>query len=76
MPPVFTPKFYDKTNKERQWTAFCVKNATYMARTEFNSVIENTEDFSRSRCGSCAQDSFVLATVEARGAGRGIGPQT
>jgi hypothetical protein len=34
----------------------------------------NTQDLPRSRCGSCARDSFVLTTVEARGPGRGIGP--
>jgi len=41
MPLAFTPEFCDNTNKKKQWTAFCAKNATYMAKTEFNTVIEH-----------------------------------
>ena len=46
MPLAFMPEFYDDTNKKRQWTAFCAKNATYMAKTEFNTVIETLKTFS------------------------------
>jgi len=45
MPLAFTPEFYDNTNKKRQWAAFCVKNATYMAKTEFNRVVETLKTF-------------------------------
>jgi hypothetical protein len=45
MPLPFMPEFYDDTNKKRQWTAFCAKNATYMAKTEFDTVIETLKIF-------------------------------
>jgi hypothetical protein len=45
MPLAFAPEFYDNTNKKKQWTAFCAKNATYMAKTEFNTVIETLKIF-------------------------------
>jgi len=40
-PVAFTPEFYNDTDKKKQWTAFCTKNATYIAKTELKEVIEN-----------------------------------
>jgi hypothetical protein len=45
MPLAFTLEFYDNTNKKKQWTAFCEKNATYMVKTEFNTLIETLKIF-------------------------------
>ena len=45
LPLAFTPEFYDDATKKRQWTAFCAKNATYMAKTEFKSVIDTLKTF-------------------------------
>jgi Nucleotidyl transferase AbiEii toxin, Type IV TA system len=45
VPFAFTPEFYDDTNKKRLWTAFCAKNATCMAKTEFNTLIETLKIF-------------------------------
>jgi hypothetical protein len=45
LPLAFTPEFYDDPSKKRQWTAFCAKNATYMAKTELKSVIDTLKSF-------------------------------
>jgi hypothetical protein len=45
LPLAFTPEFYDDASKKRQWTAFCAKNATYVAKTEFKSVIDTLKTF-------------------------------
>jgi Nucleotidyl transferase AbiEii toxin, Type IV TA system len=44
-PLAFTPEFYEDASKKRQWTAFCTKNATYVAKTEFKSVIDTLQTF-------------------------------
>jgi hypothetical protein len=45
LPLAFTPEFYDDASKKRQWMAFCAKNATYMAKTEFKTVIDTLKTF-------------------------------
>ena len=45
MPLAFTPEFHDDASKKRQWTAFRAKNATYMAKAEFKSVIDTLKTF-------------------------------
>ena len=44
-PFAFRPEFYNDTNKKKQWTAFCTKNATYIAKTELKEVVENIKRF-------------------------------
>jgi hypothetical protein len=40
----FTPESPDDANK-KLWTAFCTKNATYIAKAEFKGVIETLKPF-------------------------------
>lgn len=44
-PVAFTPEFYNDTDKKKQWTAFCTKNATYVTKTELKEVVENVKQF-------------------------------
>ncbi|MGB6482232.1 MAG: nucleotidyl transferase AbiEii/AbiGii toxin family protein [Candidatus Acidiferrales bacterium] len=44
-PVAFTPEFSDDTDKKKQWTAFCTRNATYVTKTELKEVIENIKRF-------------------------------
>ena len=44
-PVAFTFEFYNDTDKKKQWTAFCTKNATYVTKTELKDVIENIKRF-------------------------------
>jgi hypothetical protein len=48
-PIAFTPAFYNDTDKKKQWTAFCTKNAAYVTKTELKEVIENIERFLAAR---------------------------
>jgi hypothetical protein len=45
MPVAFTPEFYDDAGKKKQWAAFCIRNATYVTKTDFKKVIENIQRF-------------------------------
>ena len=40
-PVAFSLEFYNDTDKKKQWTAFCTKNATYVTKIELKEVIEN-----------------------------------
>ena len=44
MPLAFTPEFYDDRSKNRQWTAFCTKNA-HVANMEFKTLIAALTNF-------------------------------
>jgi hypothetical protein len=44
-PVAFTPEFYNDTDKKKQWTAFCTRNATHVTKTELKGVIENIKRF-------------------------------
>jgi hypothetical protein len=44
-PVALTPEFYNDTDKKKQWTAFCTKNATYVTKIELREVIENIKRF-------------------------------
>ena len=44
-PVAFTPEFYNDTDKKKQWTAFCSRNATYVTKTELREVIDNVKRF-------------------------------
>lgn len=44
-PVAFTPEFYNDTDKKKQWTAFCIRNATYVTKTELKEVVENIRLF-------------------------------
>jgi hypothetical protein len=44
-PVAFTPEFYNDTDKKKQWTAFCTRNATYVRKTELKEVVENIKRF-------------------------------
>jgi Nucleotidyl transferase AbiEii toxin, Type IV TA system len=37
--------FYNDTDKKKQWTAFCTRNATYVTKTQLKEVIEYIERF-------------------------------
>lgn len=41
----FAPEFYDDRSKKSQWTAFCAKNATYIAKAEFRNVSNALQTF-------------------------------
>jgi hypothetical protein len=45
MAVAFTSEFYDDVNKKRQWTAFCVKNKSYVEKAEFKAVMEDVRNF-------------------------------
>ena len=45
LPVAFTSEFYDDANKKRQWTAFCVKNKSYIEKAEFKAVVEAIRNF-------------------------------
>jgi Nucleotidyl transferase AbiEii toxin, Type IV TA system len=44
-PIAFTPEFYNDTDKKKQWTAFCTRNALYVTQTELKGVVENVKRF-------------------------------
>jgi hypothetical protein len=44
-PLALTLQFYDDTDKKKQWTAFCTKNATYVTKIELKEVIKNIKRF-------------------------------
>lgn len=44
-PVTFKLEFYNDTDKKKQWTEFCTKNATYVAKIELKEVIENIKHF-------------------------------
>jgi len=41
----FTPEFYSDAAKKKQWTAFCIRNATYVRMSELKEVVESIERF-------------------------------
>jgi ribosomal protein S18 len=45
LPVAFTSEFYDDANKKRQWTAFCMKNKSYVEKVEFRAVVEAIRNF-------------------------------
>ena len=51
--------------RKRQWTAFCTKSATYMAKTEFNTCIETLTIFLVSVVAA-VRERALFSTVEAR----------
>jgi hypothetical protein len=66
MPFAFRPEFYNDVSKKRQWTAFCAKNATYIAKTEFKSVIDTLKTFLVPVVSAPRRRNLVLATAETR----------
>jgi hypothetical protein len=45
LPVAFTSEFYDDVNKNRQWSAFCTKNESYVQKVEFKTVMEAIRNF-------------------------------
>lgn len=45
LPLAFTSDFYDDVNKNRQWSAFCMKNESYVQKVEFKTVIGAIRNF-------------------------------
>jgi hypothetical protein len=41
----FAAEFYDDRSRKSQWTAFCAKNATYIAKAEFRNVSNALQTF-------------------------------
>ena len=44
-PVAFRSEFYDDVNKNRQWSAFCAKNKSYVEKVEFKTVMEAIREF-------------------------------
>jgi hypothetical protein len=74
MPFAFTPEFYDDINKKRLWTAFCAKNATCMAKTEFNTLIETLKIFLVPVVAAVHERTLSSLQWRPGGAWRGVRP--
>jgi hypothetical protein len=51
-PVAFRPEFYNDTDKKKQWTAFCTRNATYVTKTELKEVVEKIDRFLAPAAGA------------------------
>jgi hypothetical protein len=61
-------------NKKRLWTTFCAKNATCMAKTEFNTLIETLKMFLVPVVAAVHERTLFSQQWRPGGAWRGIGP--
>jgi len=66
LPVAFTSEFYDDVNKNRQWTAFCVKNKSYIQKAEFKAVTEAIRNFLALPIRTVQERHSLKNDVEAR----------